>query len=423
MLSHAPIKLWCISLLMLAQLSVYAQQPGSRRKELEQQRKQLQLEIQKNKAELSKAKTQENSSLKQLQTLGRQIATREEMIDHVAQESFEISIEIANQQKVIEKLRTDLEQLRKNYGELIAAAYRKRGSQETFYYLFDAKSVNQAFRRLRYLGAYGDYRQHQAQLILNTQREMIAALTSLMESRHEKQSLIRIKEEEKKELVQDKLEESRLLGKVQQRVKELAQKIAEQEKSARKLNKAIDNLIAAEIDAARKAEERKRAALSKKSNKPAAPVTSNSYLSDADLKLSGDFAALKGRLPWPVNNGRITQTFGEHPHPTLPGVTTSNNGIDVTCLPGSGVRPVHKGTVKGTFFIPGLNNAVLVNHGEYFTVYARLEHVNVKMGQEVDPSVILGELNVNPETGTSMLHFEIWKQRVFQNPAPWLKPR
>lgn len=425
MLSHALTRFWCISILLLALgLQALAQPPiSNKRKELEAKRLELQKQILRNKEALNKAKSQESNSLKQLQTIGRQIATREEVIEHVAQEAFEISIEIANQRKMIDALRTDLENLRKEYGEWVAAAYKRRGSKEVLFYLFDSKSVNQAYRRLRYLGRYGDYRQQQANMILNTQKQMIAAITTLIQIKQEKQGLIRIKEVEKKELVLDKQEESQLLSKVQQRVRDLAQKIAQQEKAARALNRSIDNLIAAEIEAARKAEEKKRAALAKANKRPAAPVTSNSYLSDADLKLSGDFASLKGSLPWPVSNGHIVQTFGEHEHPSLPGVITNNNGIDVSCSPRSGVRPVYKGTVKGIFQIPGMDKVVLVNHGEYFTVYARLENVLVKMGQEIDMSTSLGELALNPETGNSQLHFEVWKQRAFQNPVPWLRAR
>ncbi|OYU97729.1 MAG: hypothetical protein CFE21_05425 [Bacteroidetes bacterium B1(2017)] len=411
-----------IAILVIVSLALSAQNISKKRKELESKRKELQLQIKQSKEELQKAKTAESSSLKELQVIGNQIVTREKLIDHVSQETFEISIEITHQQQVINELKTDLEILKKDYADYIVAAYKRRNANAAFYFVFDSKSLNQAFKRLRYLNAYGNYRQKQALLILNTQHQMISALQEMIVIKQEKIGLIKVKETEKKALIEDKKEESVILTKVQQKVKDLNQKIAEQEKAAKKLNKSIDNLISQEIEAARKAEEKKRNAQEKKTHKAAPAKTSTSYLSDADIKLSGDFESNKGKLPWPVA-GSIGQSFGEHAHPTLKGVTTTNNGIDIITTSNAPVKPVFKGTVKAIFPIPGLDRVILISHGEYFTVYARLATVKVKIGDEVDRNTLLGEVATNAEDGSSKMHFEVWKQRVFQNPAPWLRKR
>ncbi|MCF8426257.1 MAG: peptidoglycan DD-metalloendopeptidase family protein [Bacteroidia bacterium] len=402
-------------------------QTRTKRKNLEAKRKALLVQIENNKQALKKAKDEENTSLTQLKVLGEQISTREQIIETVSTETFEISLDIANQQKVIESLKADIENLKIDYADYIIAAYKRRNVGSSLLYVFNSKDVNQAYKRLKYLNTYGNYKQKQAQLILNTQREMISALSKMIEIKKEKIGLIKLNEKAKKELVIDKEEERKLLEKVQVKVKDLNQKIASQKKAAAQLNKSIDNLIAKEIEEARKAEERKRAkaaaaAKAKKESKPVAAKTSTSYLSVSDLKLSGDFASNKGKLPWPVA-GSISQTFGEHPHPTLRGVVTTNNGIDIGTVANAQVKPVFKGTVKAIFPIPGLEKVVLVNHGEYFTVYARLATVNVKIGQEVEPKDILGTVATNMDDGTNKLHFEIWKQRDFQNPGPWLRSK
>jgi murein hydrolase activator len=413
-----------VLLLVIGTLNLSGQ-TSSKRKNLEAKRKALLIQIENNKQALKKAKDEENTSITQLKVLGEQIATREQIIETVSTETFEISLDIANQQKVIESLKTDIENLKIDYADYIIAAYKRRSVGSSLLYVFNSKDVNQAYKRLKYLNTYGNYRQKQAQLILNTQREMITALSKMIEIKKEKIGLIKLNEKAKKELVIDKEEEKKLLEKVQVKVKDLNQKIASQKKAAAQLNKSIDNLIAKEIEEARKAEERKRAkaaaaAKAKKDSKPVTAKTSNSYLSDTDLKLSGDFAANKGKLPWPVA-GTISQTFGEHPHPTLRGVVTTNNGIDIGTVANAQVKPVFKGTVKAVFPIPGLEKVVLVNHGEYFTVYARLATVNVKIGQVVEPKDVLGTVATNMDDGSNKLHFEIWKQRDFQNPAPWLR--
>ena len=419
-LNHIKFKYFSLLIVvLLIGSNSHAQNISNKRKELEKQRKELQLQIQQTKKELQKAKTQENQSLKELQIIGTQIVTREKIIDHVSQETFEISIEIANQKEVIESLKVDLANLKQDYGDYIAAAYKKRNVYQSFFFIFDSKNMNQAFKRLKYLNNYGNYRKQQAQIILNTQKEMIKALQAIIYIKQEKVGLIQLKEVEKKELIQDKQEESVVLTKVQQTVKGLNEKIAEQEKAAKKLNKSIDNLIALQIDEAKRLEEKKRKELVLNKGKSASPKTSNSYLSAIDLKLSDDFAANKGRLPWPVA-GRISQTFGDHPHPTLRGVNTTNNGIDIVTKENAEVKCIHKGVVKAIFPIPGLDRVILMNHGEYYTVYARLATVNVKIGQVCERNEVIGQVAFNSEEGISKMHFELWKQRVFQNPVPWL---
>jgi septal ring factor EnvC (AmiA/AmiB activator) len=393
-----------------------------KRKELEAKRKALQEQIQRNKKALQQAKVAEQSSVKQLEVIGGQILVREQLIDHVSQEAFQLSIDIANQQKIVALLKEDIEKLKQDYAAYLRAAYIKRSVNAAFLYIFDSRSIDQAIKRLKYLNTYGNYRQQQARIILKTQQQMVYALQELIEIKQQKLGLVKIKETEKKELVADKEVQTVLLGQVQKKVKSLAQIIAQQEQAARALNQSLSKLIADEIALAKRAEERKRAKDGSANKKTAAPVTSNSYLSDADLKLSGNFAANKGKLPWPAA-GVLVQGFGKRDHPTLKGVVLSNNGIDIATPHGSAVRPVFKGTVKGIFPIPGLDKVVLVNHGEYFTVYARLATVNVKIGESVEPKDILGDVAFNEEENTSKLHFEVWKQQVFQNPLPWLKSK
>ncbi|MDP3928182.1 MAG: peptidoglycan DD-metalloendopeptidase family protein [Bacteroidota bacterium] len=395
---------------------------AKKRKELEAKRKALQEQITRNKQELQRAKMAEQSSVKQLTVIGTQIVIREQLIDHVSQEAFELSIEISNQKKIVTLLKEDIAKLKADYAAYLTAAYKKRHVNAEFLYIFDSKSIDQAVKRLKYLNTYGNYRQQQARVILRTQQQMIVALKELVEIKQQKLGLVQLKESEKKELVADKQVQTVLLEKVQKKVKTLAQTIAQQEQAARALNQSLSKLIAEEIAAAKKAEERKRAKELAAKKKPAAPVTSNSYLSDADLKLSGNFAANKGKLPWPAA-GVLVQGFGKRDHPTLKGVVLTNNGIDIATPHDAPVRPVFKGTVKGIFPIPGLDKVILVNHGEYFTVYARLATVNVKIGQVVEPKDIIGNVALNEEDNTSKLHFEVWKQQVFQNPLPWLKSK
>jgi peptidoglycan hydrolase CwlO-like protein len=190
-----------------------------KRKELEAKRKALQEQIQRNKKALQQAKVAEQSSVKQLEVIGGQILVREQLIDHVSQEAFQLSIDIANQQKIVALLKEDIEKLKQDYAAYLRAAYIKRSVNAAFLYIFDSRSIDQAIKRLKYLNTYGNYRQQQARIILKTQQQMVYALQELIEIKQQKLGLVKIKETEKKELVADKEVQTVLLGQVKKRLK------------------------------------------------------------------------------------------------------------------------------------------------------------------------------------------------------------
>ncbi len=399
----------------------HGQNAGLNRKKLEEKRKNLQIQINLNKKALQKTKAEESNSIIQLKVISKQINTREQIIDNIEQQTFELSLEIADQRRTIETLQNDLRSLKMDYAQNIISAYKKRNINETMLFIFDAKNFNQAYKRIRYLGQYGGYRQKQAKLILNTQQSIINEINKMIDIKSRKMFMIGEKVKEKSELMNDKKEETVLLGKLQQKYNDIKKQIIEQEKIAKRLNKTIEDLIAKEISEAREAEEKRYKATAKNKKTTKDNRTSNSYLSEVDMKLSDDFASIKGKLPWPVESGKITESFGEHAHPTLPGIYKNNFGVDISTQPNSPVHNVFKGKVKGIFAIPGMENVVMVCHGEYFTVYARLVSVNVKMGQQIEARDIVGTVATNSEDASTRLHFEIYKQRILQNPQVWLK--
>ena len=424
-------------LLTLCFAVVTAQQPSNyanQRKALELQRKELVKKINETKKVLEETRNKQNKSLADLKVIGQQIQNREKVINNVADEIAMLEKQIVLQQAVINTLRDDLIRLKEEYGKSILGAYKQRNVYDKVMFIFSAQSFNQALKRIQYLNQLGDYRKHQAELILHTQTQIISELNELIAAKREKQGLIVLKEAEKKELEVDKKEESVVLEKLQQREKDLRRILAENEKAARKLNEAIGELIQKEIAAARKKEEDARKRDAAKANtgntgktkpnnsvpKPAATKAGELYLTPEALRLSNDFENNQNSLPWPVERGTVTDKFGQHEHPTLKGVMVNNNGVDIETAKGASVRSVFKGTVKSIFSIPGMGKIVLINHGKYYTAYAKLATVNVKEGQEVDTREAIGTVLTNDEDETEV-HFEIWKVQQKQNPELWLK--
>lgn len=399
-----------------------------KREELEKQRQNLEKQINQTKKVLDDNKQQQLVNLNQLNTIDAQIKIRENLIDNIGQQIFELSLEIQHQQQVIDLLANDIEQIKADYAQNIATAYKLKSSGDKLMFIFNSKDFNQAWKRIKYLNQYNSYRQKQALLILKTKQSMNEEINRMIAIKREKLNLIGRKEQEKKLLETDKNQKKEVLTKLQQNEKILKAQLANSQKAADKLNAAIKELIAKEIEEARRAEEARRRSLAAKAAKegtkpPPAPATTDtkSALSPEMLKLSNDFESNRGKLPWPVDNGFISESFGLHAHPTLKGVKTFNNGLNIATNKGSAVRVIFKGIVKAIFSVPGMEKVVLINHGEYYSVYANMESVNVKIGQEVKTGDMIGTVYTNDELKKTELHLEIYRNKEMQNPSLWIR--
>jgi len=417
--------------ILLLAVIPFAQQPHIQRKDLEQKRKELVAKIQDTKKVLEETRSKKTNSLKQLKAISRQIKTRENIINNVQQQIAVISSQIDQHHDTITKLKNDLAQLKDDYAKNILAAYKARNVYDKILFIFSSKSFNQAVKRIQYLNQYGDYRRHQAELILKKQNELIMQLNELLENKKEKMALINLKEDEKKELEGDKKEEGEVLTVLQKREKELRKQLAENEKAAKKLNRTIEDLIAREIEEARrKEEEARKKELAAKAATPGATAkkeivktsSTEMYLTPEVLKISNDFEENKNKLPWPVEKGYISEEFGQHAHPTLKGVMVNNNGVDIATQPGATVRCVFKGTVKGIFPVPGMGKVVIVSHGKYFTAYAKIATLSpgIKEGKELNIKDAIGTVMTDEEDVTEV-HFEVWKMQQKIDPQIWLK--
>ncbi|MBT5698902.1 MAG: peptidoglycan DD-metalloendopeptidase family protein, partial [Flavobacteriales bacterium] len=158
----------------------------------------------------------------------------------------------------------------------------------------------------------------------------------------------------------------------------------------------------------------------RKSRAEAEKNNSGSPLTPEDLELSSNFTSNKGRLPWPLEKGIIVSSFGIQKNKAISGVETKNNGIDFSTDPGQNCRVIFDGKISRIFFIKGKGKAVLVNHGNYFTVYSGLENIVVKSGDKVISKQKIGTIITSETTKETQLHFEIWKGKETQNPVKWL---
>jgi septal ring factor EnvC (AmiA/AmiB activator) len=419
-------------MLLFCATTGWAQTTQDQRKELESKRKELLDKIKQAKKVLEDTRKKQTTTLTQLKAISSQIKTRERIINNVQSQISVIGQQIQESRDSLDILKAQLAKLKQDYAQSILAAYKGRNVYDKMLFVFSASSFNQALKRLQYLNQYSNYRQRQAELILRTQHEIIAALNALIDKKQDKMNLMGMKETERKELEVDKKEENKVLSELQLKEKEVRQQLAETQAAAKKLNRAIEDLIAREIEEARKREEARRreeaarkaaaAGTSTVKEEPKTPAKAESdlFLTPEVVKMSNDFEQNKNNLPWPVERGYIAEPFGTHAHPTLKGVQINNNGVDIGTQPNATVRAVFKGKVTKIFNVPGMGKIVLISHGKYFTAYAKLASVSVKEGQQVDSKQVIGTVDTDEE-GVTEVQFQIWLMDKKLDPELWLK--
>jgi len=255
-------------------------------------------------------------------------------------------------------------------------------------------------------------------LIIKTKNTIETKTLELNRQRLEKMALLSKENQEKLGLLGDKEEQTKVFDKLKKKEKDLRKQLKEKEKIAFELNKALEKLIKAEIEKANKA--------TTKTNKENAKVSKSTPVlgpTPEALRLSQDFMNNKQKLPWPVEKGFISETFGKHEYASLEGVYVYNNGVNIRTNKDAVARSVFNGEVTNIVNIPGSYYTVLIKHGEYFTVYSNLEEVNVKVGDKVKTKQSLGVVYFNDKNGIAELHLEIWKLFEKLDPAQWLFPK
>ena len=264
-------------------------------------------------------------------------------------------------------------------------------------------------------------------------------------TRAEKRTLLGTRQEESKKLESEEASQKEEVQLLNKRQKDLKADLQKKRRQAEALNRQIEKQIAEEIaraeaeaKAARERAERERRAreqaaakgkpVPESKNEPireerVADTKGGYAMTKAEKQLSDNFANNRGRLPYPVaGRHTIVATFGEQQHQELKYVRTSNSGIDIQTSPGADARAVFNGEVTRVFVVPGYNNSVIVRHGNYLTVYSNLSQVYVKAGDRVSTRQAIGRIYSDPEDGNStILHFQLWKEKTKLNPQPWLE--
>ena len=362
--------------------------------ELENERQKNLIKISEAEKILKETEKSKNVTTGKLNVINKQINNRLSLISNLKKEIKFQNNEILDLSGVIYSLSNDVKILKNEYSEMIYYSYKSRSSLDKLGYVFSSNSYNQMFRRLGYIVQYTNSRKKQIQEIEIVTNELDNQKNNLI---HEKRI--------QNKLLSDEVIENNKLQKLQRNQKKTISDLGKKERRIKKEIKErrialeqLDNLIKEVIRSERE------------------------KLSGVDLdliKLTESFETNIGKLIWPVSSGFISNKFGVHPHPVIKNVKVKNDGIDIQTSKGSKVYSVFSGKVSTVAFIPGMNNVIIINHGDYYTLYAKLKNLVVEKGDIITIGQNIADIVTNSD-GVSELQFQVWKNNIKLNPEKWI---
>ena len=379
-----------------------------KKKDLENKKQELQKEIEYKNKLLAEVKKNKNRSMIELAILNNKIARQQELIATIGRELAMIEGDISETQHNIRLKETELKILKDDYARIIFASYKNRDSYSRLMFLFASNDFGQAYQRIKYLQYYSEARKKQAGMIEDNQRQLQTKKQELETKKEQQSKSLGEKEKETGKLSVQKKDKEVVLTDLQSKEKDIRADIKKKKEQAEKLRKAIEKVIDDQI---------------KKSNPSSKGDTKELkkiILTPEEKELSDNFESNKGKLPWPLSEGVITESFGTHDHPDLPGIKVSNNGINIGTNKGANVRAVFNGTVVAVASVGGLEGKVIIiKHGEYLSVYSNIEEAFVKSGEKIKTKQSVGKVLTDDKSATE-LHFEIWKGQAMLNPESWI---
>jgi septal ring factor EnvC (AmiA/AmiB activator) len=342
----------------------------------------------------------------ELGLLNKKIRLREDLINSIKKEVRLYNRQIERNREQIAILESELGELKNRYADLVRLAHRTNRTQDRLMFIFAAEDFIQAVRRIRYFRQLADIRKKQVEGIESTKERLMGLNQELDDAIGSKNQTLEQEQGAKQDLSQDLSRQKETVSSLKSEERGLLKTLKKQEKQREKVNKEIQRIIEAEIRA------------SKEDNKGVFSLTPEA------AALSADFEKNRGKLPWPVERGVITQKFGDNPHPVLAGIMVPNNGVNIATNQNAQIRAVFDGTISGVFSIPGAGKNIIINHGGYRSVYSNMKEVFVTKGQTISAKEAIGLVLTDEVDGKTEAHIEIWKVSekgtVKEDPAKWI---
>ncbi len=421
----APVKYIAAVLIVLsAFVSSFAQEA-----EIKTQQSQLSTikdEITSLETEIKKKTKKEKESFSVIENYSRQSFLLNKLIGTYRTGVRQADNRISESQEKISALENDIKMLQDNYAGYIKAVY-KHSSPNELEMIVNSSSVQQALLRYKYFEKFSEQRSRDISRLKESRQELIAAKEILKKEKEEKVKLAAEKENEENLLMGKLNERKKILNLIKHDKSELSNELEAKKQAEIKIRNIITSMIA-EAERKKKEEadrlerEKLKGDVRPVDNTVSIKAENNAEPSAYDISLStsgfASFSSMKGKLNWPVSNGKIVRKYGENKN-SKTNTIMLNYGVDIAASKDIDVKAVSDGVISAIDWIPGYGSVIIVTHkGDYRTVYSHLSEIYVNEGDRVKPGKVIARVGDSLEG--KVLHFEIWNSRENQNPEIWL---
>ena len=372
------------------------------KEDLERKRKEITSDIKQIEKLIDNSFNKKRALLTNLENLKFKIDLQKKLIMNINNQLNIIIDEIERNSIELNKLLTKQKKVKEDYASMILKSYKHKSKLNRIIFVFSANNFTQAYKRLQYYKQYVKYKDKQIKQIKLTTTLVDNVLEELDEQKNQKKSLILANEKIKINLDKENLTQKNMIVEIRSDEKRFANQIRIKQKQAQDIDKQIEMIIAE--------------ATAKVKNKglPEFNLTAEAKL------ISKKFNENKGKLPWPVEKGIVILKYGKQPHPIVRTTTIQSNGVRILTSQNQEVRAIFDGKVYSIIISKNGSHAILVQHGNFFSVYKNLSEIYVKKGETIETKQVIGKLITNKSSGQTILNFSIFKDGVTQNPSVWI---
>jgi murein hydrolase activator len=426
-----------LTFFLLGFIALAQAQGGDQQRKLEARKKELLREMKALNALLKDEGSKEKTVEAKISENDARIKLTEKIISTTRKQTRLLTDNIYLNQLKINKLNKELKVLKEDYAKTLLHAYKSKSDQSRIMFILSSKNFLEAYKRVQYMKQYASFRKVQGDELRDKMTELETLLVTLESQKKEKVVILDQNQKDKRVLEKDIDEQTRLKKSIQKNKKKYLTEINAKERENRQIDRKIEAVIQAAIAeanrkaaaaAAKKAAESGTATTTakpaKSSSSASAPAASSESagkisLTAAGKVISDNFKANKGRLPWPVEKGYISSSFGTHPSPLDSSVTIRNSGIEITTEEGAAIKAVFGGEVSQIIDLGGGKRGVLILHGDFLTIYSNLSSISVSPGDKVSVGQRIGTVGRDYD-GRSVLKFIVSQNSKLQDPATWL---
>ena len=368
---------------------------------LENQRKEIQNEIKVIELKLSNSSKKKGLIISNAEDLNYKIKLQQNLISNINNQLNLILNEIDANETQLSNLKNKEVSLKEELAKMLITGYKKKSNLNKLMFIFSSSSFQQAYKRIQYFKQYVNFQNKTLLKIKSTSSEIENVIVVLDSQKTNKQLLINENENIKRELSIQYDDLNKLIAEVNKDQKKYKNEIKQKQKLSKDIDKKIEKLI------------REALANSKRND-------GGFKLSEEAQLISKNFNANKGRLPSPVIRGNVVLGFGKQPHPIVKTATIQSNGVRIRTSSDVEARTIFDGEVYSIIISKNNSRTVLIQHGNFFTVYKNLSQIYVSKGDKLKTKEVIGKIATDPLNGQTILSFSIFYNGVPQNPRTWI---